>query len=64
MLVSRLGRLLKKGDVVELGDAVAEVVETRANRATRVRLKLLRPSGDDPTADDVPTEPSDDNAER
>ncbi len=63
MLVSRLGRLLKKGDVVELGDATAEVVETRANRATRIRLKLLRPRDSEPTADDAPAERADDDSQ-
>ena len=54
MLVSRLGRLLKQGDVVELGDATAEVVETRANRAIRIRLKLLRPPGQAPAPEGGP----------
>jgi CBS domain containing-hemolysin-like protein len=43
LLVSRLGRLVRTGDVVELEDASAEVLETADHRATRVRLRLLRP---------------------
>jgi magnesium and cobalt transporter len=40
MIVSRLGRLVREGDEVELGGATAEVVETNHNRATRIRLRL------------------------
>jgi len=38
LLVSRLGRLLRVGDVVQLKGAEAEVMEVQAGRATRIRL--------------------------
>lgn len=38
LLVSRLGRLLRVGDVVQLKGAEAEVMEVEAGRATRIRL--------------------------
>lgn len=42
LLVSRLGRLLRVGDVVQLEGTEAEVVEVQAGRATSIRLS---PSG-------------------
>ena len=38
LLVSRLGRLLRVGDTVQLKGAEAQVVEVQAGRATRIRL--------------------------
>ncbi len=38
LLVSRLGRLLRVGDVVQLKGAEAEVMEVQAGRATHIRL--------------------------
>ncbi|MDA1315500.1 MAG: hemolysin family protein [Acidobacteria bacterium] len=38
LLVSRLGRLLRVGDVVQLKGAEAEVLEVQAGRATSIRL--------------------------
>ena len=38
LLVSRLGRLLRAGDTVQLKGAEAQVVEVQAGRATRIRL--------------------------
>ena len=42
LLVSRTGRLPKVGDTVELEGAIAEVLDMRGNRATRIRLRLER----------------------
>jgi len=40
LLVKKTDRLLKPGDQVELDGIVAEVLEVRADHATRIRLKL------------------------
>lgn len=40
LLMSRLGRLLRKGDTVDLEGAEAEVLEVSKGRGTRIRLKL------------------------
>ena len=47
LLVSKLGRLLKVGDVVKLKGADAEVVEVQAGRATHIRFQPLA-SEDEP----------------
>ena len=49
LLVSRTGRLLRAGEIVELDAATAEVLEVKAGRATRIRLRLHR--GDEPAGD-------------
>lgn len=40
LLVSRMGRLLRAGETMELEGATAEVLEVKAGRATRIRLRL------------------------
>jgi magnesium and cobalt exporter, CNNM family len=40
LLVSRTGRLLRAGETVELEGVTAEVLEVKAGRATRIRLRL------------------------
>ena len=45
LLVSRLGRLLKAGDRVQLRGATAEVVEERGGRADLVRIHLSQGNG-------------------
>jgi CBS domain containing-hemolysin-like protein len=62
MIVSRLGRLVREGDVVELGGATAEVIETSDNRATRIRLRLPQTHGQ-PHPQDVEGEETDAAAE-
>jgi CBS domain containing-hemolysin-like protein len=47
LLVSKVGRLLRVGDEVELEGAQAEVVEVQAGRATRVRMRLNTGADDD-----------------
>jgi CBS domain containing-hemolysin-like protein len=42
LLVSRTGRLLRSGETVELEGVTAEVLEVKAGRATRIRLRLHR----------------------
>jgi CBS domain containing-hemolysin-like protein len=49
LLVSRTGRLLRAGETVELDGVTAEVLEVKAGRATRIRLRLHR--GDEPAGD-------------
>lgn len=41
LLVAKLGRLLEKGDIVELEGARAEVLEVARGRAVRVRLTVV-----------------------
>ncbi len=55
LLVSRLNRLLKVGDRVQLRDAIAEVVEEQGGRATQVRMRMSQ--GND--AEEVPADQSD-----
>ena len=47
LLVSRLNRLLKKGDRVKLRGADAEVVEEQGGRAKRVRLRISQDGGEE-----------------
>ena len=42
LLVSRLGRLLRQGDTIDLETATAKVLEVRDGQATHVRLKVSR----------------------
>ena len=42
LLVSRLGRLLRQGDTLDLKTATAKVLEVQDGQATRVRLKVSR----------------------
>ena len=52
LLVSRAGRLLAVGDEIELDGAIAEVLQVRADRAERVRLRLTASLDD--TSDEAP----------
>ncbi len=47
LLVSRLNRLLKKGDRVRLRGADAEVVEEQGGRADRIRLRISQDDGEE-----------------
>ncbi len=49
LLVSRTGRLLRAGETVEIEGVTAEVLEVKAGRATRIRLRLHRE--DEPSAE-------------
>ena len=42
LLVGKVGRMLHAGDEITLDGAVAEVLEVRGDRASRVRLRLTR----------------------
>ena len=42
LLVGQVGRMLQAGDEISLDGAVAEVLEVRGDRASRVRLRLTR----------------------
>ena len=46
LLVTRLGRLLKVGDTVQLEGTVAKVIEAQTRRATRVTLTITQETGD------------------
>jgi CBS domain containing-hemolysin-like protein len=45
LLVDRLGRIVRSGDVVEFDDARAEVLDVKGARAQRVRLVLRERDG-------------------
>jgi CBS domain containing-hemolysin-like protein len=45
LLVSKTGRLLRAGETVELEGVTAEVLEVKAGRATRIRLRVHRHAG-------------------
>jgi CBS domain containing-hemolysin-like protein len=42
LLVVRLGRILRAGDVVEFDHMTAEVVDVKGGRARQIRLTLKR----------------------
>jgi CBS domain containing-hemolysin-like protein len=53
LLVARMGRLLRRGDIVELDGATAQVLAVRGDRASRVRLILRADRTDTDAADDT-----------
>jgi CBS domain containing-hemolysin-like protein len=50
-LLERVGRLLQKGDSIELHGAKAEVIEVEGARAKRIRVTLDYPQAEEPAAD-------------
>lgn len=44
LLVTKVGRLLKPGDTIELEGAVAEVLEVQTDRATQIRIRTASPT--------------------
>ena len=47
LLMARIGRILEAGDRVELNGAVAEVLEVKGTRATRIRVTVGEDGGTD-----------------
>lgn len=42
LLVEKLGRLIKVGDIVDLHDIQAEVLELKGRRASKIRLTIKK----------------------
>jgi CBS domain containing-hemolysin-like protein len=51
-LLEQVGRLLQKGDCIELPGARAEVIEVEGARAKRIRVTLDHPQAEEQTTDD------------
>ncbi|MHB8969360.1 MAG: hemolysin family protein [Pirellulaceae bacterium] len=51
-LLEQVGRLLQKGDCIELPGARAEVIEVEGARAKRIRMTLDHPQAEEQTTDD------------